>query len=69
MLGVPPVAGEEADMNPDQFEEHFVRVRSLRDALAPMLTCAQDLALLWHFGYYGFCEEHLTHWVVSHPVV
>lgn len=30
-------------MNPDQFEEHFVRVRSLRDALAPVLTCAQDL--------------------------
>ncbi len=30
-------------MNPDQFEEHLVRVRSLRDALAPMLTCAQDM--------------------------
>ena len=30
-------------MNLIQFEEHLVRVRSLRDALAPMLTCAQDL--------------------------
>jgi hypothetical protein len=27
-------------MTPDQFEAHFVRVRSLRDALAP---CAQDM--------------------------
>jgi hypothetical protein len=30
-------------MNLIEFEEHLVRVRSLRDALAPMLTCAQDL--------------------------
>jgi hypothetical protein len=30
-------------VNLDQFEEHLVRVRSLRDALAPMLTCAQDM--------------------------
>ena len=30
-------------MKLDQFEEHLVRVRSLGDALAPMLTCAQDM--------------------------
>ena len=30
-------------MKLDQFEEHFARVRSLREALAPMLTCAQDM--------------------------
>ena len=43
-----------------------------RDLLAPIWTEKREtasrlrgrielvLALLWHFGYYGFCEEHLT---------
>ena len=30
--------------------------RCARTSMMP----AYQLALLWHFGYYGFCEEHLT---------